>query len=467
MKTQAQYFLPTQTLIFTNLLSTICFVPAMKHPQVRKKSDNLRLLHLIIGLLIVNLDFFAVNIGVFAAPDPVLTKAEVYKLIKVVELLLPNQTTRLAKLKDVVIPRDAVKTGASSEAQLFFNDKSLIRVDQSSIFRFAPGLRRFQLPNRLALNEMIFTLENGTALILSPPGSVGTAVETPESKIRILAPSQVSSKSPELLIAANKNNQLKLSSNDLLSPANKASAVMVIHDAASHNTQIFALTDGDIKISDQQEKKTVALKGGQTVAVQNGLVGTVQEFDLQGFYKLISLASGLGPGQENLVAQEAQPVQETINAIRIQTLAALKNQTKRFEGFTRTFLSDALDGTEGDLNPRPQATVRIINPQVTTGTFIRRRGNTAVFIPDNANFTNNNQQGIRRMQVDFQAGTANVDGNTGIANQAGLNGNNATVSVINSDGQITQIDVFAVNGEQPKEGTPYRGSLTTGIARDR
>lgn len=397
---------------------------------------------------------------VLAVQDEQLTRAEVYKLIKIVELLLQNQTRRPAKAKDIIVPRDAVRTGVSSEAQLFFNDKSLIRVDQSSTFRFEPGVRRFQLPNRIALQEMIFKLENGTTLILSPPGSVGTEIETPESKISILA----------VLPAANTNN---LSQNNggavqptatklaLSQPANQASAVMVSHNLAQNSTQVFALTNGDIKISDLKDKKTVALKGGQTVSVKNGVVGNVQEFDLKGFYKIITLTNGIGPGQENLVAQEAVPVQETLKAVRIETLAALRNQTKRIEGFTKTFLSDALNGTEGDLNPRPRASVRIINQQVITGTFFKGEGNTAVFIPDNSS------NSPKQISVDFDKGTVTIDGKTGIANKAGLSGNNASGSIIDANGQITEINVFGVNGDAPKEGIPYYGSLTTGVARDR
>ncbi len=378
-----------------------------------------------------------------AQSEQLLTRAEVYKLIKIVELLLHNQNPRPANPQDVIVPRDAVRTGVSSEAQLFFNDKSLIRVDQRSIFRFEPGLRRFKLRNLLALNETIFKLENGTALVLSPPGSVGTEVETPESQIRILA----------VRPATAQNNHLFL-------PAQKASAVMVIHDGTGNTTQVFALTDGDIQISDQQGKKTVALQGGQTVAVKNGLVGNVQEFDLQTFYKTISLTSGLGPGQETLVAQESPPVQETLKAIRIETLAALRNQARRFRGFTRTFLADALSGTEGNLNPRPPVSVRITNPQVVTGIFVRTEGNTATFIPDNNTSPTN-------ISVDFDQGTVTINGNTGVANKAGLSGNNASGSVINGNGQITQIEVFGVNGDPPGVGIPYRGSLTTGTARDR
>ena len=380
-----------------------------------------------------------------AQSDQTLTRAEVYKLIKIVELLLHNQTQRPARAKDVIVPRDAVKTGTSSEAQLFFNDKSLIRVDQSSTFRFEPGLRRFKLRNLVAMNETVFKLENGTALILSPPGSVGTQVETPGSQISILA---------AISTGTTENGALFL-------PAQKASAVLVIHDQIRNTTQVFALTDGDIKISDQQGKKTVALRGGQTVAIRNGLVGKAQEFDLQAFYKTITLTSGIGPGQENLVAQESPPVQETIKAIRLETLAALKNQAQRFKGFTRSFLADALNGSEGELNPRAPVSVRISNPQVTTGIFFRRRGGGAVFIPDN------NPNAPTNISVDFDKGSITINDNTGVANKAGLSGNNASGSVIDANGKITQIEVLGVNGEEPREGVRYRGNLTTGVARDR
>ncbi|MBD2439591.1 hypothetical protein [Nostoc sp. FACHB-110] len=297
---------------------------------------------------------------VSAESGDILTRAEIYKLIKMVELLLHNQPQRPAKPKDVIVPRDAVKTGDKSQAQLFFNDKSLIRVDQKSIFRFEPGIRRFKLPNLIALNETIFKLDNGTALILSPPGSVGTEVQTPGSNISIMALRSTSTP-------------------DLYSPAQIASAVMVTHDRLSNTTQVYALTDGDIKIFDQQGTKTVSLKGGQTVAVINGVAGNVREFDLKTFYKNINLASGLGPGQEKLIAQETTPVQATLQSVRKETLAALRNQAQRYQGFSRNFQSDALNGTEGDLNPRPSASVirdNRGNPTVPTTPPSNNGGNT-------------------------------------------------------------------------------------------
>ncbi|MBD2361130.1 FecR domain-containing protein [Anabaena minutissima FACHB-250] len=388
-----------------------------------------------------------------AQTDKPLIRAEVYKLIPSVQLLLHNQTQRPAQRNDVIVPRDAVKTGVSSEAQLFFNDKSLIRVDQKTTFRFDPGYRRFNLPNLIALGEIIPNVENGRALILTPPGSVVTVVETPGSQIRILA--------ADCAIADNHQTPINTQNNPICKPAPKATAVLVAHHQESNTTQVFALTDGDINISDSQDKKTVALKGGQTVAIRNGIVGNPQEFDLPAFYKTISLASGLGPGQEKLLAQESTPVQETLKAIRIETLAALKNQAQRFRGFTRTFLSDALNGTEGDLNPRPGVSVRIINPEVVTGTYYKTSENTAVFYPDN------NSNAPKNITVDFDQKTITIDGNTGVSSNAGLSGNNARGSVINANGQITQLEVIGVNGEKPQDNVGYRGTLTTGIRRGR
>lgn len=391
----------------------------------------------------------------FAQTDKPLTRAEVYKLIPKVNLLLHNRTQRAAQKNDVIVPRDAVETGINSEAQLFFNDKSLIRVDQKTTFLFEPGLRRFKLSNLIALGEIIPNVENGRALILSPPGSVVTVVETPQSQIRIL--------SGDCAIAENQNTpNIELTENNrLCKPAPKATAVMVAHHQETNTTQVFALTDGDINISDAQDKKTVALKGGQTVAIRNGMLGTPQEFDLPAFYKNISLAAGLGPGQETLLAQESTPVQETLKAIRIETLAALKNQSRRFRGFSRTFLSDALNGTEGNLNPRPNLSVRIINPQVITGTYYKTSENTAIFYPDN------NPNAPTNITVDFDNKTITIDGNTGVSNNVGLSGNNARGSVIDANGRITELEVIGVNGEQPQDNVGYRGTLTTGVRRGR
>ena len=69
--------------------------------------------------------------------------------------------------------------------------------------------------------------------------------------------------------------------------------------------------------------------------------------------------------------------------------------------------------------------------------------------------------------LDSDTGTITIDGKSGVSNKAGLSSKNTSGSVINANGEITQIYVFGVNGEEPENGIPYSGSLTTGVARDR
>lgn len=109
-------------------------------------------------------------------------------------------------------------------------------------------MHRFELTNSIAMNEVIFKLENGMASILSPPGSVGTKVEIPQSKISIFAAYPLSCPSITLELTS------------LFSPASQASAAMVIHDSTTNKTRVFALTDGEFSISDQQDKKLLLLK---------------------------------------------------------------------------------------------------------------------------------------------------------------------------------------------------------------
>ncbi len=73
------------------------------------------------------------------AQQQLLTRAEVYKLVNQVQLLLNNQSPRPAKLSDVLIPEDALRTTARSKAELLFNEGSLARIGANAMFRFIPG----------------------------------------------------------------------------------------------------------------------------------------------------------------------------------------------------------------------------------------------------------------------------------------------------------------------------------------
>jgi hypothetical protein len=358
------------------------------------------------------------------------------------------------------VPLDALRTSADAIAELLFNEGSIARVDKGTTFRFRQGLRRFELPNRIARNETIFVLEDGIALIIVPPNGTGTQVETPEGKVNILASAPVAATS--LSPVATKALSRAIAQTDLLAPPQQSSVVMVSHDATTRTTQVFALTDGDITVTDAQGRKTTALIGGQTVPIAQGQVGQVQEFNLAEFYRTVPLAAGLGNGQEAVVAAQPAPVQITLNQARVETIAAIRRQNRDRQGFTRTFLQEALSGADGGFNgQRGLSNVVIRNPVTTPGIFVRTGENTATFTS-----TVNNRTNQTEIVVDYDQ-TISINGNSGRANNAGLSGNNAVGTVVDGDGRVTRIQVVGVDGEEPPVGQPFRGSLTTGIAPDR
>ncbi|MEO0967323.1 MAG: hypothetical protein AAFX80_03030 [Cyanobacteria bacterium J06639_18] len=71
-----------------------------------------------------------------------LTSAEVYKILKQVQLLQRKQTPRPAQLKDVLVPLDALRTGEESGANLLFNEGSLGIIGSKTTFRFKLDMRQ-------------------------------------------------------------------------------------------------------------------------------------------------------------------------------------------------------------------------------------------------------------------------------------------------------------------------------------
>ena len=105
-------------------------------------------------------------------------------------------------------------------------------------------------------------LEAGTALIISPPNSVGTEIQTPEGSINI-APDQATAMRPVVTASLNLAvGLLAQNTSDLLALPDRSSAVMVVHDAQNGLTQIFALTDGST-ISNRSGTNAVELHGGR------------------------------------------------------------------------------------------------------------------------------------------------------------------------------------------------------------
>lgn len=228
-----------------------------------------------------------------ADAQPVLNRASIYKTVNKVQLS-PRSRGRWIPVKvgNVLVPQDTLMTAARSRADLRFNEGTLARTGPGTLFRFAPGKRRFELIN-------------GTALIMIRPGRGGGVVRT--SVATVIA---------------------------------KGTALWIRHDSARRITFVGALTGnpaGPVTVctgycSDIHKAEgdvTVELKPGQLVSIVDGEMGSVEDFNLRVFYQACTLSAGLGPGQEPLVAQESPEVQETLNMVRAETSAAWTDQSQQ------------------------------------------------------------------------------------------------------------------------------------------
>ncbi|MEM9513163.1 MAG: hypothetical protein AAF978_10875 [Cyanobacteria bacterium P01_E01_bin.48] len=105
--------------------------------------------------------------------------------------LRPNQADpRAAAVGDILVPLDELSTGANSLVQLIFTSGqegdlgSLIRLGQNSLFRFVPEGREF-------------VLDNGTVMLVTPPGAGGG---------RLVTPAAVAAVQGSLLVATAREN---------------------------------------------------------------------------------------------------------------------------------------------------------------------------------------------------------------------------------------------------------------------
>ncbi|MGI0490443.1 hypothetical protein ACN4EG_01415 [Alkalinema pantanalense CENA528] len=231
------------------------------------------------------------------AQSDLLRRGEVYKVVNTVQVLPNNRPARKAALRDVLVPRDAVKTGSQSRSEVLFNEGSLARIGSNSIFRFTPGMRSFYL-------------RHGTALILSPSQSIAAAtqVEFPGGTVATLPPSDGGAVSPDQLQMA---------------------MLMVVDGSNPENpkVQILALADIDLKITNIKGE-TIILKGGEMLMINNGTFSPITTINLKLLYGSTDLALGLGDGDRHnsAIAAEALEIQKTFNLIRPSTLAVLRRQ---------------------------------------------------------------------------------------------------------------------------------------------
>jgi FecR protein len=206
-----------------------------------------------------------------------LTRGQVQQLRNLVQLMPQNKPKRKAKLSDSIIPGDGLSTGRSSLADLRFNDGSLARVGEQAIFRFLPQTRNF-------------TLNNGTVLLLIPPGRGRTNIKTPSAAAAI-----------------------------------RGSALFVRYDSATDTTVVGALTNSGIEVTDKDGANSQVLKAGQMMVVVKGKFEKLYNFDLRSFYETSDIIRGLDLTRQSPTDASKNP---TLDSVRAETSEALAKQPR-------------------------------------------------------------------------------------------------------------------------------------------
>jgi len=111
--------------------------------------------------------FLFIVSGVLAHAETAMTSATVTRVENQVHIgdVGNAQRQRSASVSDVVRAKDYVLTESASRAELQFDDKSIVRVGQNTVFSFDP-------------NSRTLSLQKGAMLFYVPPGNGGT-IKTP------------------------------------------------------------------------------------------------------------------------------------------------------------------------------------------------------------------------------------------------------------------------------------------------
>ncbi|MDJ0572958.1 MAG: FecR family protein [Pleurocapsa sp. MO_192.B19] len=227
--------------------------------------------------------------------DTAIKQAEIYKIRNRVDINRKDQSNwNQARLGDIIVPRDSIRTGANSRADILFDEGTLVRTGAGTTFRFPPGKRRFELTS-------------GAALIMIRPEQGQSTINTPQAKV-----------------------------------VSQGTALFVQHNRESNASLIGVLTDspaGLVKVSSANGDVTLQLQAGEFVSVVQGVVGLVEHFVLPMFYETVELSSGLGAARpeqmEAMIAKEPTEVQATIRAVQAEAIEPLKNQLAWLQGFCK------------------------------------------------------------------------------------------------------------------------------------
>ena len=363
-----------------------------------------------------------------------LTCANIYEIISEVQVIPFNRSSITLTTGEtaVLFQDDRLRTLWGSRAELQFNEGSLVWSNPDTVFEFTPGLRRIDL-------------SSGAILVVTEPGAPPVDVRTAE-----------------------------------LRTDPRGTAYVVQRNDVAAQTEVFALTDhpdGPLEIiSTQADQPSIELNSGELVRATREGFNPVEEFDLQLFYMNNSLVAGLGPNQEATVAQKPPTVQVTLNAVRIETLAAVREQNRGFGLFLPTALTGADSGFRRDIEQVERRNEIDSLGAPIDGTFTRTTDNPNGI--DDGTFVTNDGQTIP-ITLDFDERQITIGGVDGRSSTYGLRGDRAFGAIILEDdgaifdasgesvievnsGNTLQVEIFGVDGREPSVGEPFSGRLIQG-----
>lgn len=233
-----------------------------------KRISSLRALSAVLGL-----------VGVLLLPRPAsaeetLSWAQIDFLSNRVQLLRRDQDAKRATINDVLGIGDALRTARESRAELRFNDGSLARIGERATFRFTPDTRNFQL-------------NNGTVLLLIPPGRGRSTIQTPNAVTGI-----------------------------------QGSALFVRYIPETDTTIVGALTDnpdGPMVLFNQDGTEQQALRANEIGVIEGGQITQLYQFDGTLFWQ----SSGLAEGFNYLTDSSGS---DALDAVRQEIREAIANQ---------------------------------------------------------------------------------------------------------------------------------------------
>ncbi|MGD1864054.1 MAG: FecR domain-containing protein [Phormidesmis sp.] len=184
-----------------------------------------------------------------------------------VQLVPRNQSGRRANISDILRLGDSLRTARASRAELRFNDGSLARVGERATFRFTPDTRNFQL-------------NNGTILLLIPPGRGRSSIQTPNAVTGI-----------------------------------QGSALFVRYIPETDTTIVGALTDnpdGPMVLFNRDGTEQQALRANEIGVVEGDQITELYQFDGTLFWQSSGLAEGFNYLSESTSTDELDGVREEI-----------------------------------------------------------------------------------------------------------------------------------------------------------